>query len=576
MKTGQLVALSFDAAASPAVTLKGLLHAPDGLRQPFGWGFAWYPAEDYAAMVIKDPTSIGDNAMTKVLRDWERFQSDLFVCHLRGAAERATQEDTQPFSRSYAGRDWIFTHLGRLGGGLARRIPLRQGTPFDPIGRTDSEHAFCWLLDLFHARGVRRLAEVGWNVLHDWLRALDDLGCATILLSDGEDLVIHQDRQRQEGLFWRRQVAPQPAGLLESDDIALDLSRAHGGRRTVFLLSGVPLSDEPWEPMYPGQMLVVRQGALRWNSHAGAVPVAGAEPPMLRIRRKVSSQVMSIRHLTVYRYQSPVERSSHLFRLRPVHDETQALLDHQLLITPTGLKQGFEDVFGNRATSLQVETPYQELRIESTSRVRVTPLASPDFGLPRRVTLPFSWMPWQRQMMSPYLLPPELPESELRELADYALSFARRQNFDLLETLTDLNETIHAEYAYVTGSTHIETTAFEVYLRRRGVCQDFTNLLICLARLLGIPARYRIGYVHTGRDAANTAQGEASHAWAELYLPEVGWRGFDPTNGSLAGADHVRVACGRHFRDASPTSGTIYAGGGGETLEVQVEVVLLD
>jgi transglutaminase-like putative cysteine protease len=185
-------------------------------------------------------------------------------------------------------------------------------------------------------------------------------------------------------------------------------------------------------------------------------------------------------------------------------------------------------------------------------------------------------MPWQRQMMSPYLLPAELPETELRELADFALSFARRQNFDLFATLAEINATIHADFAYVCGSTHVETTPFEVYDRRQGVCQDFTNLLICLSRLLGIPARYRVGYIYTGVDHRNTAQSQASHAWAELYLPEIGWRGFDPTNGSLAGADHVRVACGRNHRDASPTSGTIFVGGGGETLDVSVQVALVE
>ena len=81
--------------------------------------------------------------------------------------------------------------------------------------------------------------------------------------------------------------------------------------------------------------------------------------------------------------------------------------------------------------------------------------------------------------------------------------------------------------------------------------------MLCLARLLSIPARYRVGYIYTGANYANKVQSEASHAWAELYLPWVGWRGFDPTNGCVVGSDHVRVAAGRHFRDASPMSGRL-------------------
>jgi transglutaminase-like putative cysteine protease len=101
---------------------------------------------------------------------------------------------------------------------------------------------------------------------------------------------------------------------------------------------------------------------------------------------------------------------------------------------------------------------------------------------------------------------------------------------------------IYSDYKYVSESTSLETTSFEVYTSRQGVCQDFANLLICLVRLLNIPARYRMGYIYTGANHENKIQSEASHAWAELYLPYIGWRGFDPTNGCMVGQDHVRVA----------------------------------
>jgi transglutaminase-like putative cysteine protease len=177
-------------------------------------------------------------------------------------------------------------------------------------------------------------------------------------------------------------------------------------------------------------------------------------------------------------------------------------------------------------------------------------------------------------MMLPYLLPPELPETQLRELSDFAMSFVERQDYNLIDSLMDLNETIYRDFAYVSGSTTLETTPFDVYVQRRGVCQDFANLFICLARLMGVPARYRVGYIYTGGNYENKIQSDASHAWSELYLPGLGWRGFDPTNGCLTGIDHVRVACGRHYRDAAPTSGTIFQGGGNELLTVDVRVEL--
>jgi transglutaminase-like putative cysteine protease len=93
-----------------------------------------------------------------------------------------------------------------------------------------------------------------------------------------------------------------------------------------------------------------------------------------------------------------------------------------------------------------------------------------------------------------------------------------------------------------------------------------------MARLLNVPARYRMGYISTGADYRNRIQSDASHAWVEIYLPWIGWHGLDPTNGCQVNLDHIRVACGRNFRDATPTSGTIYKGGGMETLVLGVRV----
>lgn len=152
------------------------------------------------------------------------------------------------------------------------------------------------------------------------------------------------------------------------------------------------------------------------------------------------------------------------------------------------------------------------------------------------------------------------------------MSFVERQDHDLVGTLKDINRTIYRDFEYTPASTTLQTTPFEVYTTRRGVCQDFANLFIAMVRLLSIPARYSVGYIYTGSDYENRRQGEQSHAWVEVYLPRIGWRGFDPTNGTLTGLDHIRVACGRNYSDASPTTGTIYKGGTGETLSVRVEV----
>jgi transglutaminase-like putative cysteine protease len=294
-------------------------------------------------------------------------------------------------------------------------------------------------------------------------------------------------------------------------------------------------------------------------------------PTVVRERRRLEPQTLAVTHETIYRYTTPVTRSQHQFLLRPLQDDLQQLLDYRLSVSPEVTGVEFEDLFGNRARRVLIDQTYQELRIETHAVVR---LAVPPVDPPalHPALLPYPWTLWQRHMMSPFLLPPDLPEEELQALHGFALDFSERQKRDLVRTLTDINSTIHAEFRYLTGSTSHTTTPYDVYLGRTGVCQDFTNLFICLARLLGVPARYRVGYIYTGgRDYGNNAQSEATHAWAEVFLPEIGWRGFDPTNGCTAGPDHVRVACGRDAPDATPTSGS-YQGGTGETLSVKVRV----
>jgi transglutaminase-like putative cysteine protease len=280
-------------------------------------------------------------------------------------------------------------------------------------------------------------------------------------------------------------------------------------------------------------------------------------------------------HRTIYRYTTEVERSAHLLRLFPMHDRLQTVHSCKVEASVPGHQRDFEDVFGNRVRRLMLETPFTELSIESRSDVEVSDVEPLDFRPARmRSTLPLTLMPWQREILQPFLLPPELPESELSELTEYAMSFAQRNDYELLDTLLDLNATIFTDFRYQQGSTVPSTSPFDVYANRRGVCQDFANLLICLARLIGVPARYVCGYLYTGPKAANARMADASHAWAQVYLPEVGWKGFDPTNGVITQTNHVRVAVGRNYIDATPTSGTLYVGGGGETLAVEVSLAL--
>ncbi len=289
-------------------------------------------------------------------------------------------------------------------------------------------------------------------------------------------------------------------------------------------------------------------------------------------RGETRARQLRVRHTTHYRYDRPIPRSRHRLHLRPMHDWKQTVLSHSLSITPEVPVVEYEDVFGNCAARFDIAEPYTELLIEAESIVELLDVDPFAFAkLPIRPSFPLVWMPWQQKMLTPYLQPVELPDTQLQELYDYAFSFVERNNRDMMATLFEINQTLFREYQYVPGSTWLETTPYEVFANKRGVCQDFSNLFICLARLLGIPARYVCGYVYTGNSGPTRAGSDASHAWVQLYLPDIGWKAFDPTNGVLPRTDHVRVAYGRYYRDTAPTSGTLYSPAY-ETLSIDVEV----
>ena len=571
-----LLALSFEGELAPSIDLR-CLHA--GKKLPDGWGIGYYPGGEPSTSVLKEPAPPQGSIRSELVRAWEHLESSIFLLHIRKATWGSISDaNTQPFSRSYGGRDWLIGHSGSL----EHRLDPIPDPQFEPVGSTDTELVFCKLLSWIAAQGARSIGEVDINALHAWFDEMNQHGSLTTVLTDGHDLLIYADKYDVGHVHLWRVTPPYEKLVFGDADVEVDLTRRGTKSRKGVIVCSDPIQSHTkvpaaWGKLSPGTLVVVRQGAVR--AEVKPRPSGKTEPPKTRIARPTRAEMrrLDVKHRTVYRYTRPVEKSTHLYRLTPVHDRLQNVLFHETMISVEGQMREYEDVFGNQIRRMLVDTPFTELVVEARSRVELLDTDPLNFRpLRARSTIPLVWMPWQRQALQPYLLPPELPETELMELTEYAMSFVERNDYDLIDTLLDINWTIFKEYKYWQGSTTVFTTPFEVYVNRHGVCQDFTNLFICLARLLGVPARYVCGYIYTGPKNPNQRQGEASHAWVQVYLPEVGWKGFDPTNGVLTQTDHVRVAVGRNYVDATPTSGTIFVGGAGETLEVDVRCELVE
>ena len=604
--TSDIFGLSLDGPGSPSINV----NLVEGVHSTHcnGWGLGWYPGDRQSAMVAKDPAARGTQVLMNALTDWSNFRSTVFFCKVQGASPGYSHTETQPFSRSFAGRDWLFMHNGDLEKAELEELHGRKRRLLEPLGNTDSELAFCNLLTQLQEGDARRISDVDPVLMHSWFKRFDQIGSADMFISDGHSIVAFQGSKSPKQLSYARFLPPESLEGFESDAARVRLTDPRDTYRTLLMLSSAPFLNGRWTPLQPGQMIVIRRGALVWDSVSGprnesvsrAMPFQSAQPSqmqestmfesiqaeqsqehVLNVRAQSHSpdgshlayRRFEVKHTTEYQYENPVEHSTHFFRIQPTDDPIQEVVKSSLLISSPAEKILYEDVFGNQAIHCTINAPYDRLTVEATSQVKIFAAPPDDHSLSRRQTsIPLVWMPWQRQMMMPYLLPTELPEPQLSELTEYAMSFVERNDSHLLRTLEDINLRIYRDYQYVPSSTSLSTTPFNVYASRKGVCQDFANLFICLARLLSIPARYRMGYIYTGANYANKIQSEASHAWAEVYLPYVGWRGFDPTNGCMVAQDHIRVACGRNYVDATPTAGTIYRGGGSETLKVEVRM----
>ncbi len=595
----EFLAINFDMLSSPSLTIKNI----NNFSVNNGWGFAWYPNDDYSSLMIKDSRQQDINELSTVVNDWDNFRSTIFMCKTKGISKQYTLHDVQPFRWSYAGKDWLFLHNGTCDiKVLTEKHDLQSGF-LVPLGNTDSELLFCYLLGKIQQSGFTELNKKSARLISTCLKELEAFGTLDLILTDSKTLFVYHGENSEKEIYVSKLLSEYFTKKIESESISIEMEDPRDTYHSGLIVSSEKLSSVEQMMINKGDVILIKRGINIWQkskaeltqNERSRLMSTTFEPQLTKVKETPSKNAVKIQnlrsittkpdgsamqfksfdieHSTSYEYDEAVEHSTHTFRLQPKEDSIQEIIRSEISISVDGECLQFEDVFGNNTVHYTISKPYKKLQIFSKSQVKVyEKLPDNRSDLVRRSSIPLVWMPWQRQMMSPYLLPTELPESQLSVLTDYAMSFVERCDYNVLETIKDINTRIYEDYQYVQNVTSLQTTPFDVLETHQGVCQDFANLFICLARLLSIPARYRMGYIYTGANYENKIQSDASHAWVEVYIPFIGWKGFDPTNGCIVKQDHIRVACGRNYRDATPTTGTLFKGGGTETLSIDVKV----
>ena len=278
-----------------------------------------------------------------------------------------------------------------------------------------------------------------------------------------------------------------------------------------------------------------------------------------------------LRHRTAYGYAQTVDLAAHLLHLKPRALPGQRVLTARLTCLPKpDHHTETHDHFGNAATRLFLVAPHLSFEVTAESLVEV------DFAPPPEASMTLPWEQVVAQASgaetADFLQPtqhiPLLPEATAYAAPSF---FPGRP---VLEALLHLNARIRQDFVFQAGVTSITTPIEEVLRDRRGVCQDFTQVMLAGLRGLGLPARYVSGYVRTRPPAGEPRRrgADQSHAWVSAWMgPGAGWVQLDPTNGIVVRDEHVILAWGRDFSDISPLRGVLL-GGGEHQLEVSVDL----
>ncbi|MHA6325994.1 transglutaminase family protein [Roseivivax sp. CAU 1753] len=269
---------------------------------------------------------------------------------------------------------------------------------------------------------------------------------------------------------------------------------------------------------------------------------------------------LNVSHVTRYTFDRPIQRLIQSHRLTPSRCANQQVVSWEINMLHANRGAAFRDGAGDWTETVSAMGPLDSFEIEVVGEIETRDFA----GVLKD----------HREKMPPsaYLTDTEQtrPSQGLRDLARATL--ADMADATLLEQAHALSEAVSDNVQYVPGETEHMTPAAAALEGGMGVCQDQAHVLIALAQISDIPARYVTGYLFS--DSGDHAA-EASHAWAELWVPGLGWVGFDASNRCCPDERYIRLSSGYDAQDASPIRGMVI-GGAGETLDVIVKIRDLD
>ena len=263
---------------------------------------------------------------------------------------------------------------------------------------------------------------------------------------------------------------------------------------------------------------------------------------------------LRILHTTSYRYEPPATSVIQILRITPCSHDGQYVAEWQIDVSTDTKLDTHEDAFGN-VTHVLSCGPVADINITAEGLIETHDTGGVLRGTDERFPPSLFLRSTRLTAVNP-------------AMATFARELRAESEDDALGFLHTLMTQISEHMTFDEDPTNSGTSAVEAFALRRGVCQDYAHIFIACARSGGVPARFVSG--HFLRSDGMGHQ-QAGHAWAEAYVGNLGWLGFDPANCICTTDAHARVAIGLDYLGAAPVRGTRY-GGGAETLTVKVRV----
>ncbi|RZN60462.1 MAG: hypothetical protein EF811_06515 [Methanonatronarchaeia archaeon] len=251
----ELLGLCFNRSVRPSLSVRGFGYSDRD--NPDGWGIGFYP--DRSGQVFKEPFRANESGLFRFLRDYKEVSSNLVLAHIRKKTVAPPKYmNSHPFKRELKGRSFVFAHNGT--------IEDTEGLELDkymPIGSTDSEHAFCYLLDEIWRHGM----DFNFKWLHEVLREINKFGKFNCIFSDGEKLYCYHDLNGHNEFYFVRREAPHGEIRLRDEDIRVDLDKEVDPGQKGFIAATNQLTNEDWSSFREGELVVFREGEIIYQDH---------------------------------------------------------------------------------------------------------------------------------------------------------------------------------------------------------------------------------------------------------------------------------------------------------------------